>query len=502
MRSGSIRSAVAQTVAPPKALEPIASAGPQLWARALSLDFTRPWPGLLLAVLFVVSRLPWVTLGFGSDPDAWRVAMSARYLLEHAAYLPSRLPGYPLHDIVTAALLWGGWTLTNISTVAIALAGVFCFAMLVKRLGLPAPGLLAVTFAFLPLLWFTSSETLDYSWALTFLLAAYLSLLHRRIALGGLLLGLACGCRVTYLAFALPMTLLIWQDLHPRDVLRFLGLMLVTWFVLFAPVWIRYGLRFWNFYDFRPDWGDFLHALTEGSIGLLPLVVLGICLLLSWRRVAQLPAILRNEPQAAVWTMVALLALFIFVRLPLQTYYLMPAAPFALLLLARLMRRGLLILACVALLLAGFVDVYTTSARGWLAPSAVLHIRPTAGLMLQDYELRRQRLSLVRQVPDLPLPSGAVLTAGFYFPMVAELYHDRLQLALPDGYLEQVGPLTDTASASGPGGITYVWLLSQGDARGLLLDGREIYSLDFARETNKPLEVRIYRLENERFGIH
>ena len=475
---------------------------PRVWEAALNLDFTRPWPAILLAVLFVASRLPWVRLGFGSDPDAWRVAMSARYLLEHGVYLPSRLPGYPIHDILTAGLLWGGWTLTNLATVVATLIGVFCFAMLVRRLQLPAAGVLTLTFAFLPLLWPTSVETLDYSWALSLLLVAYLALLNRKLALSGLLLGLAGGCRVTYLAFALPLLLLIWQRGQLREVVRFAVAMLATWLVVFSPVWLRYGLGFWNFYDFRPDWGDFLHALTEGSIGLLPLIVLGVCLLLSWRRLRELPAIVRAEEQPSVWLMVVLLALFVFVRLPLQTYYLMPAAPFALFLLARLMRRPLLVVVCLALLLGGFVDIYTTSTRGWSSPSALLHIRPTAGLVLEDHELRAQRLSLVRGIPAINLPSDSVLTAGFYFPMVAELYHEQLQLTLPDDYLRQIGPLTDTSTAAAPNGITYVWLLSQGDARSILLAGRQIYSLDFARETNKPLEVRIYRLENERFGIH
>src|SRR5579875_145893 len=76
-----------------------------LGLQVLDLDWARPWPGALLAVVYVLSRLPWVGLGYGSDPDAWRVAMSARYLLQHASYLPSRLPGYPVHDIAMAGLI-------------------------------------------------------------------------------------------------------------------------------------------------------------------------------------------------------------------------------------------------------------------------------------------------------------------------------------------------------------------------------------------------------------
>jgi len=42
--------------------------------------------------------------------------------------------------------------MTNLATVAISLAGVLIFARIVKRLSLPFPAALTLTFAFLPLL--------------------------------------------------------------------------------------------------------------------------------------------------------------------------------------------------------------------------------------------------------------------------------------------------------------------------------------------------------------
>ncbi len=473
-----------------------------LWVRLVNFDWARPWPGALLAVAYALSRLPWVRLGYGSDPDAWRVAMSARYLLQHGSYLPSRLPGYPVHDITMAGLLWGGWSATNLATVAVSLVGVFCFAAILRYHRIPSAGVLTPTFAFLPLLWFTSAQTLDYSWALTLLLAAYLALVHDKAVLAGLLLGLAGGCRVTYLVFALPLALLLWQRGSLSPPLRFAATTAVTWLTVFSPIWLRYGTAFWNFYDLRPSWGDFFHALTEGAVGLMPLVVLGICLALSSRELRRLPARLRRDPVMAAWALIAVLTLFVFVRLPLQTYYLMPAAPFLLLLLARTMRRPLLLVICVALVVGGFVDLYTASPAGWRTPGALAQLRPTAGVVLLDYRLRADRLALVSQVRDLPLPPHSVLTAGFYLPMVAELYHGQLQLSLPDGYLQRIGPLTDNARLTAPGDVVYVWLLDQGEARTFLLQGYQLYSLSFSRESGRPVAVRIYRPEEERFGLH
>ena len=537
-----------ETAAPPKSGGRLPASSAVFWARLLAVDFRRPLPALLLGIAFVLSRLPWVGLGYGADPDAWRVAMSARYLLDHAAYLPSRLPGYPVHDIAMAALIWGGWTLTNLASVAVSLAGVLIFARIVHRLQLPVPAALTLTFAFLPLTWSTSAATLDYSWALTLLLGAYLAVQGRRPVVAGVLLGLAGGCRISTLVFGLPLALLLvrgdyptprppslgWQGettdgrnpvtaeagraasatgegsvpdpfpahRSPLSALRFVAATGVSWIVVFAPVWVRYGSQFWNFYDVRPSWGEFAHALTEQSIGLAPLVVVVVALACSWPRLRRLPRLLRTDAQVNAWTMVVLLTLFIYLRLPLQTYYLMPAAPFALLLFARLLRPRLLLVVCVALVLGGFIDFYTTSASGWRSPSALLHLRPQRGLVLQDYSLRRDRLTLVRRLRQVQLPEHSVITTGFYFPMVAELYHSQLRLTLPEGYLFQVGPLTDNARAVDRRDVVYVWLLTQGDARDLIRQGYAIYTLDFSRATQRPIASRIYLPENERFGIH
>ncbi|MGI8554465.1 MAG: hypothetical protein ACR2PL_27300, partial [Dehalococcoidia bacterium] len=433
---------------------------------------------------------------------AWRVAMSARYLLAHGSYLPSRLPGYPVHDLAMAPLLRGGWLLTNSAGLLVSLIGVLLFARIVRRLAVPHAAMLTLTFAFLPLLWSTSVATLDYTWALTFLIGCYLAVLSERPILAGALLGLAGGCRISTLVFGLPFALLCFRQRPLREVMRFVVASALTWLTVFSPIWLRYGTQFWNFYDVRPPWGDVLHATTEGTIGLMPLAVLITSLLLSWRRLLQVPRLMRADPQANLWAMVVLLTLFIYARLPLQTYYLMPAAPFALLLLARLLRPRLLAFTCLALLLGGFVDVYTTSPSGWRTPLALLGLRPTAGLVLQDYRLRADRLTLVRRLRTIDLPEHSVVTTGFYFPMVAELYHDQLRLDLPEGYLFQVGPLTDNARATDGRDIMYVWLLTQGDARDLIRQGYRIYTLDFSRQTRRPVLSEIYLPQNERFGIH
>src|SRR5688572_14936738 len=97
--------------------------------RLLATDFTQTRPFAVLATVFMLTRLPFVNYGHGTDPDAWRVAMTAHHLLETGEYFPSRLPGNPLHELLMTLFVPRGWLATNIATALSALGGVYLFAL-------------------------------------------------------------------------------------------------------------------------------------------------------------------------------------------------------------------------------------------------------------------------------------------------------------------------------------------------------------------------------------
>src|SRR3990172_8705902 len=151
------------------------------FGRLIELDFTSPIAFAVLGIFYFGSRIYWLDLGYGTDPDAWRVALTADYLWTDHKYWPSRLPGYPLHEFVIAgiAYLRDSWVWANLSTVVISLVGVYLFAWLAKKLEVSNRGALVLAYSFAPLLWINSVMTMDYMWALTFMLAAYLALMYR-----------------------------------------------------------------------------------------------------------------------------------------------------------------------------------------------------------------------------------------------------------------------------------------------------------------------------------
>jgi hypothetical protein len=51
---------------------------------------------LLLALVVIGTRLPFLGHGYGGDPDGWRALIAAKNLLATGRYVPSRPPGNPL----------------------------------------------------------------------------------------------------------------------------------------------------------------------------------------------------------------------------------------------------------------------------------------------------------------------------------------------------------------------------------------------------------------------
>jgi hypothetical protein len=130
-----------------------ATGAPALFQRAtfrdtaadwLEYDFSKPWRFAALALVYIASRAPFIGLGYGTDPDAWRVALSGYWFWEHHEFYPSRLPGYPLHEYASTLVIKGGSLATNSLTVAISILGLWFFARIADALNLPCRDRVAV----------------------------------------------------------------------------------------------------------------------------------------------------------------------------------------------------------------------------------------------------------------------------------------------------------------------------------------------------------------------
>jgi hypothetical protein len=417
---------------------------------------------LLYALTFVAVRLPFVFAGYGADTDAYRVALSAKYLWSTGEYLPSRLPGYPLHELATALLIWGGPFLTNLATVCAALAGVLVFDRIVVALNVPRRWWLLVAMGFTPWLVVTSTATLDYHWALAAMLGAYLAVIRRRYVLAGLLLGAAAGLRITAAAFLAPLVVLIlhrwwlgceeWKGRRLTAAVRAAAELAVATAVIglmaYTPVLWTYRLDFWNYAASRVSPDVVIQMVGQRALGVVGALVALVALALSWRRLLALPGMLRSDPHVLMWLLTVVIYALVFLRLPVDAGYLVPIYPFAFLLVARVLIRWALPAIVVASVLSGFVDLTIQRIHNFDPAVAAREVRPSwrEANFVHDYRTRTRWRSFAERIPEADVPPHSVVLTLGAFPNVAVVNWDRLRYEIVKRDLSAVSMISDNGA--------------------------------------------------------
>ena len=480
----------------------------QLLDRLIDLEFTNPLAFVPLAFLYIASRAPLLNLGYGTDPDAWRVALTANYLWDEAEYLPSRLPGYPLHEFTTALFIKGGWVFTNLSTVVISLIGVYLFACIARKLELPQRGALTLAFAFTPLLWINSVTTMDYMWALTFIMGAYLALLHRAPALAGPLLGLAAGFRLTSLGMLLPFALFLWRSDQRGSIRSLIAASLATAFVVYTPTIMVYGLDALNFYDQKILLEEVVKRLGKDGLGIMGALVLLVALGFSIRRIRRLPGDLLRDPHVLTWAAVVVVFFGSYTRLPHEIAYLIPVFPFGYFFLSRYLSRGMLVVALSVIVVAGFVDLTSDDSGVGIERSTFTTARIGKGMLLSNVDTLQSQKDFAELLRDFTSTSDeierpAVVVTGFIYPELIQLHRDELKIGILEEDHEAISQLSDKGIAEelnedGEPQVTYVWLLEYEQFQEFLEQGMEIYyTPDASRST-----FAVYRYRPGYFGAH
>src|SRR5215813_9340119 len=153
--------------------------------------------GIAAAVL--LSRLPFLSPGAGNDNDGWFLVNAAREIAATGRYTTSRFPGYPVQEVLAAAVAraGGGPVQMNFLSALAAAACAWAFARRLRRLGGRDAGLAALALVCVPAAYVASVSAMDYLFALAFVLAACTARIAGRPWLAAVALGLAIGTRLT-----------------------------------------------------------------------------------------------------------------------------------------------------------------------------------------------------------------------------------------------------------------------------------------------------------------
>ncbi|MBI3830594.1 MAG: glycosyltransferase family 39 protein [Planctomycetes bacterium] len=427
------------------------------------------------AVLIVI--LPFCFDGCGPDPDAWRVWLSARYLWLSGTYMPSRFPGFPMQEFLCAPLTPFGFAALNLATACFTAAAAGFLAVLFRGLGARQGFFAALALAFTPVLAIAGCSSIDYAWALAFLLAALCAAQSNRPLLAGILLGLGTGCRITTILYAPVLALLLWNaDGAERRIprlrrLAFAGAGAAA--LCYLPPLLKFGPGFLRHYPFQyPETTVVLRRGSEevfGRIGLLGILLAGI--VSGFRRITSArvaPAVLSGAPP---WPWLAGLdiAYAAYLWIPMEAGYLVPAVPFVLLLAASALdawpfRGFCALLALSAFLTFGRFGVYE-------------------GPLLLDRSLRRYQTAeadrALERIAALDKPA-IVVCAGWLQVLLGHLPDARFHEVYDPERNERKEPLA-------LGGVELIYVLRPDDVNRILSEGRAVYFMPGQDKNNRDI---------------
>ena len=384
---------------------------------------------LLVPLLSLVFRLPFLYTGYGREFDAWSNVLNAKILSETGLYEVSRLPGHPLQELIYS-LMWSfsqSYFFFNLlSAIATAWAA-WRFYRIAKHYQIERSFEWAIAFQFVPVVFIASTSAIDYNFALAFILAGYYQFLKKNLVGSGLMIGLATAFRISSLGFLLPLILLLpirdWFKAWP---------MVFTALVSTALAYLMPFLTYsWGFLDFHkppfPGWSSVLFKLGLGIWGIPLLIALLFSLLKfrfkspkSWQEGISLNAFL---------LIIVLMQLAVFMRLPFKSEFFIPAIPFFLLLWAKQapnhIQSYIHYIALASLLFFGFD--YANPYRGaepmesaihFEAGGKELYLSPFQGPLSIDQSKRRVKSRTVEAcIKALEEEADPVwLVAGWYWP--------------------------------------------------------------------------------------
>ncbi|MGC3991382.1 MAG: hypothetical protein QM796_17205 [Chthoniobacteraceae bacterium] len=370
-----------------------------------------------LILVIVLTRLPFLDAGYGANVDAWRVANVARQLATTGEYEASRLPGYPLQEMICSLFWRGGPVALNGLSLLMSLAAVLALLVIARACQCRDAWAYALALAFTPVFFINSVSAKDYVWAIAFVLWALWAAIKNRPILCALLLGLAIGCRITSGAMMLPLGMILWQQSSAGKgtvLARFAVFACLTGALCFLPVWLRYGPGFFTFYENhdRPGLSDILQrAFVEvwGLPGLLGLIVAVAGTAFTAFRSSRNETSARPKLLAPLLVMIALY-LIAFWRLPDQAGYLVPIIPAVLLLMALYTPRWAGLFLCATLIISP-----------WLSFSGG---RLQSGPILQDHAEREQTVNGVKgflAFCQQHLDPSTIVAVGAWQPIITVL---------------------------------------------------------------------------------
>ena len=392
--------------------------------------------------MIVLSRVPFLFSGYGLDGDSWAVVLSARSWSDTGVYEASRFPGYPVHEFLTRLFVSGHYFSLNFLTAIISSLGILFFVMALREMKFRSSFLAGAALSCVPIIYIQSTTVIDYCIAMSFELMAFYYLIRGKHLLSGIFIGLAIGTRITSGAMLLPFIIMTLEsDGIKRNLSRVVRLVIPALFIgaiSFLPVYLRYGTSFLAYYEVPyPSVVRVLYKLfieVWGVLGLFAILLSIILLFLPdrWKSGNYLFPRAVNAKYVVAWLVAIDLYIISFIKLPMESGYLIPIIPFVILLFGKFLVRPAFGLFCLLLIASPFFISVSPANRGDAVAPTFASAELTASNEkvyidflrgpVMTYELRRraamQYLTDVRTAADTFTHRAVLVTGQWYNPLV------------------------------------------------------------------------------------
>lgn len=373
---------------------------------------------LFLFLIVLASRIPFLFAGFGAEEDSWLLAVTAKNISLSGVYEMSRAPAHPLQEFIYSLMYNQGllaFATNLLSAIASACAAIF-FSLSLKQIGFKHYLFASYAFAFMPVVFISSTYTIDYMLAMAFVMASFFYLMKNNFLLSGCLLGLAIGFRITSAAMLIPFCILLFplqKNLKGVFILTFTtGL---VGFLAYLPVISTYGLSFFTFSDQfpYPNIQKVFYKSTIGVFGAIGIVAIAIYKFkIIVRKISLKEKIFSPEmPPKLFATCIAVIIIYIlsYLRLPQKSAYLIPVVPFIILLFGYFLSHRSFKIFCVLLTMSSFLFSIniTDSIRGSAHSPLAMKIKtagqeifvdPLSGPIFSDYTKRLNKIAFTEKV--------------------------------------------------------------------------------------------------------
>jgi hypothetical protein len=405
------------------------------------------FPFIVLFLLVLFSRLGFLLPGYGIEEDSWGIALAAKYSHEHGIYEPSRFPGHPVQEIIFSLFPQiGAWGFNFLSAFFSAVAALF-FALSLKHLNFRSHILAAAAFAFVPVIYISSTYTIDFMWTEAFVLIALYNVLKRNLILAGFFLGLACGCRITSGAMLIPFFILFYERGENRkNILSLLKIgfaMGAVTLLAYLPLIQRFGFSFFMYYDQfpYPPLAKVFYKMIPGAFGFLGCIALLFALIASFFSKAEKTAAGRSDLQKRMLAaaIVVLILYFIsYLRLPQKSGYMIPVIPFVIWLAGYLLELRFFKLFCYLMVLSSFLFSInlTDSYRGAEYSSVAVKLNvagqelffdPLSGPVYSDLSKRRKKMLYAASVIERAqlMRQKTMIIAGWWYNQIMVMTNEN-----------------------------------------------------------------------------